>query len=118
MSDVLDEKLDEILDYMGSSYYPSHEYPESYEPQNIELRKEAIPQIQQAFIYAGWHKECPPRVLDATLYPLIWAKGHGYMTGQEWFDRFMAEIGQPNYEDIAWSANKITHAARRAAGIK
>lgn len=34
-------KLDEHLDYMGSSYYPGHEYPESYEPQNVKLRDEA-----------------------------------------------------------------------------
>jgi hypothetical protein len=43
----MNDKLDEILESMGESYYPMHEYPPSYEPQNKEARADAHAAIIQ-----------------------------------------------------------------------
>lgn len=128
--DELDKKLDEILDYMGSAYYPGHEYPDSYEPQNVELRKEALPQVKQAFIDAGWVE----RINDG------FEKGHkagyhvaeleyqavgyvgvdlkpGMMTGPEWYAKFEKELKAFNEYDPFYH-DRILPVAKKAAGIE
>lgn len=76
-----------------------------------------IVQIKQAFINEGWHEECPPRVTDATLYPLIWAKSNGYMTGQEWYDKFGKELGDLSNGTTELVRPEVYEAARKAAGL-
>ena len=69
-------------------------------------------------------EEPMPKVQDGTLYPLIWAKANGYMTGQEWYDRFMQSKIEaldslpPELLPVAQVIlGDIQKAAKRAAGI-
>lgn len=114
MSD-LDTKLTKIL-YKAGAY--------KAEPWIAELK--------QAFA-----DENPPRVTDATLYPLVWAKANGYKTGQEWYDRFEKELYKPPKQELPTSSNddgeshdrffrvggqnfmydRAIEAAKRAAGL-
>lgn len=50
----LDEKLDEILDDLGESYHPEHEYNTAWQGENEELRAEKAKAIKQAFKDAGY----------------------------------------------------------------
>jgi hypothetical protein len=43
----IDKQLDGILESMGESYYPLHEYPDSYELDNIATRNTSAMEIKQ-----------------------------------------------------------------------
>ncbi len=132
----LDKKLDEVLDYMGSQYFPAHEYPVSFEPQNIELRREARKQIKQACQDAGWMSSEDKAKVQSLLNALanfanataqlpktVSIVPIGYMTDQEFFDRFMdIEIpwyyhNQKTKERFLKQAD-VQEAAKKAAGLE
>lgn len=142
MTDDLTKKLDEIVRFMGDSYYPSHEYPDTYEPDNVKFRTEAVKQITKAFIDAGWvTPEDKMRVqglindianMTSTAYnqpTIVYVHvdkkamtAKNLMTGREWYDKFKKEFeankqfrDQVNY---MWSASTIEEAAKKAAGIE
>lgn len=43
-------KLEKILDYMAESYYPEHEYGDTWKERNAELRVEAKAEIKALFL--------------------------------------------------------------------
>lgn len=109
--DELDEKLNEAL--IGL-------YTRNAEGEFIPVNDKADvlkDEIKQAFKDAGYHKECPPKVTDGTLYPLLWAKSNGYMTGQYWYDKFKALVDEMNMEPEIVNGAYLD-AAEKAAGIQ
>jgi predicted nuclease with TOPRIM domain len=66
----------------------------------------AVEQIKQAFIEAGWSEE--PRQYDQY--------GNLKINGREWYDKFMEELGDYDFLDV--DAEKVTLAAKKAAGIE
>lgn len=125
MSD-LDKKLDEVLDYMGSSYYPGHEYPDNYEPQNEELRKEAISKIIQAFNNDGWLDTKQLGGLKSVNIATPTGERVDFMTGQEWYDKFEKEFDRnivynhdPKLQDAFVRALSYAQEwAKKASGIE
>jgi hypothetical protein len=94
----IDEKLREILDYMGESFYPEHEYGASHAVQNKEYLEEALAQIKQVFADEGYVflttvqqdlKGQPGTLEGVTIHSINGISN--IMTGQEWYDRFFAE---------------------------
>lgn len=106
----LDDKLREIIGYCAESYYPEHEYGNTHKEQNQKYLEEAVGRIIQVFQDYG----VPPKVSDGTLYPLLLKEKNGWMTGQEWYNRFVYEAKHTGYfnEDLS-----LCIAAKRASGI-
>lgn len=89
----------------------------------------AVTAIKAVFQEEGYHIECPPKVTDATLYPMLWSIANGYHKGQEWYNRFEKELEQAIKEsgisgtgaELLQSltyARIVNTAAKRAAGIE
>jgi hypothetical protein len=115
MSD-LDERLRELLDELGEGFYPMHEYPPSYEPQNKEKIEEMLAQIKQAFAEEF-------RMIPKTKW------SGGVFSGQEFYERFEAELHDvgvcldtSRYKDVPnvklLFGSSVIEAAKRAAGIE
>lgn len=113
MSD-LDERLREIL----GTYYPELSTYGDFEASGIS-DDDAIAQIKQAFADEDYVKNGVVTDWWADKY----AKYRGYMTGQEWYERFKKELPNTKLAGIlpgvetTYRYNTILLAARRAAGI-
>lgn len=101
----LDDKLREVL-------------TRSFSVSIITAR--TIAQIKQAFAEAGWHHS---PLVD---YQFKRIESGELMTGQEWFERFSAEIGKlshvsidKDYQlDYSRTVKRMLEAARKASGIE
>lgn len=89
------------------------------------LLVDAIAQIKQAFADEGYEKR-DPIIQDALLYPLVLKKENGWKTGQEWYDRYKAQLAGATFlgrdegevEAIEFTLKNTDLAAKRAAGIE
>jgi len=121
MSD-LDDKLREVLRYTVNGERNIH----------ATEMKETLAQIKQAFANAGYVQTL--KTGDRTIVangkdPFGWIVYYPdeVMTGQEWYDRFMAELDKPLYNDTkkyqrqcpeCGSPYLLETAAKRAAGLE
>lgn len=72
----------------------------------------ALPKIKQAFTDAGYISKLTS---DAYL------EASGYLTGQEWYDRFedaISEMSQQQGLLVDYTFNRFVQAAKRAAGLE
>jgi hypothetical protein len=102
----LDDKLRGILGKEGITYPPG-----------------AIEKIKQAFADEGYEKmpkaedyRYEPGAVHSRVITSILKEGN-YMTGQEWYDRFVQECKnlEPNHPSIF---DPVYEAAKKASGIK
>lgn len=102
----LDQKLGEICVGFES---------DGEDERNVYISEEAIAEIKQAFIDDGWLREINLSLPAVTPYV-----PEPRMTGQEWYDRFEAEISLVEYTRLQGevTAKRIAlESAKKAAGI-
>lgn len=138
MNDDLTKKLDDLVGFIINDASLN----------GIETdRYPWVNNIKQAFMDEGWINTQPDHYLLSSLQQstptgkltlayleeqmdalnkdssIDWAKRHGYMTGQEWYDRFVSEIlsefayEYPNHLD-GYSIDTFLDAAKKASGIE
>ncbi len=131
MNNIVDEELNEALEYLAESYYPEHEYGNSHADSNKELVAEALAKVKQVFKDTGYLYLPTVKPGDFILIDggEVILNGDGTMTkvrrmtGQEWYDRFEKEMCYSHVDTQTYAPKEITYlgvlkAARRAAGLK
>jgi len=109
----LDEKLHDLLYEQAKSYYFEGSEPEWFEKECPAL----IEKFKQAFADAGYSRSALAGIAAKMQI-------HGMMTGQEWYERFVKELGTyiehgPGGDSSGFRANSEAHAAaRKAAGLQ
>lgn len=134
MSD-LDEKLQEALKtVIKDGRYVSHKeflipIAEYFDPEHAQSPMQArldnaVAQIKQSFIDAGWLDTTQLGGIKSTT--ICRPEGNiEFMTGQEWYDRFRSEVSkQPQFQNVVDNSDTqfggvhpILAAAKKAAGI-
>ena len=100
----LEEKLRTVIAPLFGAVANSPEWHGDEE----KLVDEVLDQIIQAFKDEGWRLHLAENVVVVSR--------EGYMTGQEWYDRFEKEMEQVIFYDSE-DRDDVTNAAKKAAGL-